>query len=313
MRFTNRAGLPKSLVDVITADDFDPRRVTENVYWLTKILMPPKVVELERRHYDEIEVDVTDKVSRIIGTALHDWISRRLDKTNRLSEEKAYIDLSTFDVHTCRPKETIKQQDWYDKDTMYVSCKLDCYDPDEEIVEDYKTTKSWTVVIDGGMKPDWIQQLNVYAYVLRKLGFPVKGARAVLWITDWQKSKANEERYPKAPIHISPATLLPDEEIEVFLKERVRAHVQALNVEKDDQIPECSPEERWSRPTTYAVMRTGRKTAVRVFDEMGMAEAKKAELGKDHYVEERPGCNTRCEGYCTVADFCHFGKDQPRS
>ena len=64
----------------------------------------------------------------------------------------------------------------------------------------------------------------------------------------------------------------------------------------------CTPEERWERPTHFAVMKQGQKRVVRVFDTREEAEGNITKAGL--YVEERAGSSVRCEYYCRVASFC---------
>ena len=90
------------------------------------------------------------------------------------------------------------------------------------------------------------------------------------------------------------------------MKEKV-ALVETSEPLADDDIPPCSPEERWERPTTWAVMKEGRKTALRVFDAKEEAD-KMADGQKGLSVEERKGACARCEGYCLAAKFCSFAK-----
>jgi hypothetical protein len=92
--------------------------------------------------------------------------------------------------------------------------------------------------------------------------------------------------------------LWSNEVAENFLFERVRLHLKA---EAGEDLP-CTPEERWERPTRFAVMKQGQKRAVRVFDTCGEAEGHVTKGGL--YVEERPGSSVRCESYCRVSSFC---------
>jgi hypothetical protein len=51
------------------------------------------------------------------------------------------------------------------------------------------------------------------------------------------------------------------------------------------EVPPCTPEERWGRPTRFAVMKQGQKRAVRVFDTREEAEAYVTKAGL--YAEQR--------------------------
>ena len=75
----------------------------------------------------------------------------------------------------------------------------------------------------------------------------------------------------------------------------------------DDELPECTAEERWERPIKYAVKKEGRKSALRVLDSLKDAENYMAEkkLFAKHFVETRQGESVRCESYCAVQPFCN--------
>ena len=74
----------------------------------------------------------------------------------------------------------------------------------------------------------------------------------------------------------------------------------------DDDIPICSEEERWASPTLYAVMKQGRKSAVKICSTAEEAQAL-IDTDVEHlYLEVRPGVSRRCEDYCPVAQFCNW-------
>jgi hypothetical protein len=66
----------------------------------------------------------------------------------------------------------------------------------------------------------------------------------------------------------------------------------------------------WEKPSTYAVMKEGRKTAVRVFDTKEEALNFISETYptlKEAYninLVTRLGKRIRCEEYCNVSSFC---------
>ena len=79
----------------------------------------------------------------------------------------------------------------------------------------------------------------------------------------------------------------------------------------DDEIPECTPEERWATAPKWAVMKEGRKTAVKLFDTDADAINFIEDLEKEkdkHYVEERKGQDRKCDDYCPCAAFCNYYK-----
>lgn len=70
----------------------------------------------------------------------------------------------------------------------------------------------------------------------------------------------------------------------------------------------CTDEERWARPTTWAVMKGRGKKAVRVFNDEETARKYIGAKGdqSEYRIEERPGQYIRCEGYCPVRAFCKY-------
>ena len=62
-------------------------------------------------------------------------------------------------------------------------------------------------------------------------------------------------------------------------------------------------------PDKYAVMRKGRKTALRVLDSQEEAEAYRAEKGGD-YIEERKGEDKKCIDYCLCCRKCDYWKQK---
>ena len=89
-----------------------------------------------------------------------------------------------------------------------------------------------------------------------------------------------------------------------YIKDRVYLHQLAGHRARNGRaLPECTAEERWERPSKFAVRKPGRKTALRVFDDLVQAQDLAAQTPSG-YVEHRPGASVRCEGYCPVAQFC---------
>ena len=76
MIVTNKYNLPKSIVELAQNSQFRP---TEKHYSVTTILSPSRSVLLTRRHFDEIEIDASETVNQILGTATHSLIEK-MDK-----------------------------------------------------------------------------------------------------------------------------------------------------------------------------------------------------------------------------------------
>jgi len=140
--------------------------------------------------------------------------------------------------------------------------------------------------------------------LFEKYGFPVKGLQIVYIFRDWNKNKIFESGYPQSPIVVVPIKMLPDRE--QIIEDKIKYCEQFKDV-PDKDLPYCTDAERWAKPSKWAVMKDGRKTAVRVFnDETECMDYITANnLDSKHYVSERKGDQfVRC-GYCSGRVFCN--------
>ncbi len=278
MKITNHAGLPEPIVRAVSKD-YKPKPCRISV---TQIINAPRQVQLSRRYWDMLTEDAADRVWALLGEAAHAILEKGAGLDD-LSEERLACEVNGWTL----------------------SGRADLLDS-AGILNDYKVTSVWAVL--NGVKAEWEAQLNVYAAMYRRTGFGVNGLQIVAIMRDWAKRRAGEGgNYPDTAVKVIPVRLWTPEEAESYIAARIAAH-QAAEDLADGELPECTPDERWERPTTYAVMKAGNKRALRVFDNPEEAEALAAEKGKGFTVEVRPGVSARCQEYCAVADFCEFGR-----
>ena len=149
-------------------------------------------------------------------------------------------------------------------DGVVVVGKTDIYWPSQERIEDWKVTSCWSFLL--GDKKDWERQLNCYAWGFRKKMWPVKKLQINAILRDWQKSKIlHDKDYPRIPFVTKEIPLWTREEQEQYIREQLQYH-------RMSEPAECSPEDKWEKPTTYAVMKKGRKSALRVLPSEEEAE-----------------------------------------
>lgn len=279
MKLTNKHNLPEAIVNAIKNDPYDNEG---SDYTATQIIAPPRIVHLTKRYLAEIEEDATDNLWRLLGQAMHHVLARG-DTDNAIAEGRAHLK-----VHD-----------------RAISGAADLYHG-HGLLQDYKVTSAWTVVYGSRIK-DWTAQLNVLAAIYRESGFPITRAEIVCLYRDWSETQSlRSPDYPKQPMEIIPIDLWPHERALEYLEQSVQLLIQCESM-SDDALPECTPEEMWERPTTYAVMKQGRKSAVRVLDSEADALAfiaADAKNGNAMTVERRPGSRVRCERYCAVNKWC---------
>jgi hypothetical protein len=227
--------------------------------------------------------DVSNRIWALLGTAVHKLLE--IETPDTFTEEYFSVPVGS----------------------MNVTGRVDCYDMTNAIIHDYKTASVWKVI--KGDFADWRKQGLIYAWLLTKQGFPVKECRFTAILKDHSKSKAKyDSSYPQVPTYVYQFTV-SDADLKETEK-MIYAKVEELEKAKDlpdDKLPMCTEHERWSKPTTYAVMKEGRKTALRVFEEKELAEQYLASLEeKKAYIEERKGSDPKCEEYCSCCEWCEY-------
>lgn len=285
MKFTNNYNLPQSIFDAISNDQYDgPGSADLSTISVTTLISPPKIRMLRNRHSEDLTEDISENIWRLLGTSVHSVLERATGE-DRIIEERLEINVNG----------------------KRVSGKTDVYEANEKALQDYKVTSAWSIVYNPEGKKEWEEQLNCLAYLFRQAGFPVSSIRIVAILRDWSKTNAQKDQnYPQIPIVVIQMPLWLETEQLSYIKARIMAHSEVEN-EADDTIPECTPEERWATETTYAVFAKTNKTATRVLPTMEEATALASTL-KDGRVEVRHGEDKRCKDYCSVKNFCHYGR-----
>ena len=287
MKITNRHNLPDTFLSFARKDNYSKGKSDISV---TTLIDAPRVNILRQQERDKIEVDAVDMIWPLLGTAVHHMLETSDPKGNVTMEERLFVDINGW---------TVSGQ----------------IDHQEEIggmihISDYKVTSVWSVIYG---KEDWVRQLNCYAQLVRMAkGRDVRSVRIIAVLRDWQRREAQfKPEYPQAPVVSVDIPLWSEAEAMAYMQDRVMLHQEAqLAWDTQEAVVECSDEERWTKPDTWAVMKKGAKRAVKVFDNhkgaidhalsMGTAYT----LGVQYSVQERKGGRTRCENYCSVADFC---------
>lgn len=271
MLITNRHNLPAPLAAAVsTQRTHVPGRIS-----VTELILPPQLRALSLKHADEIEEDAVDRLWAALGGTLH------LLLKHYGREQRQFVAEGTVSTHV---------GGWT------VTGTFDLYDTTNQTLCDYKLQS--VAAAKRGVKPEHEQQLNLYAELMRRNGFKIHKLELVSILRDWVPYRADDPGYPPTPALVTPVSLWPAAGASRFLNQRVRLHQEA----EQGRYPQCSAEERWEKPAQYALMRTGRKTAVKVFNSEQAALA--ACPDDNHYIQLRPGRNVRCESYCAVARWC---------
>ncbi len=287
MKYTNNKKMPASVVRACTEDTYK-RPENDHTFSVTETLKGDKEIILTRRHWNELERDVSSMGHILLGKGVHSVIEG-YKQDNDIVEQ-------TFEITV------LVDGEWY---TLRGTVDL----VEGVTIFDHKTTgvASYQINKEQGMASSWYEQTVRYFWLLRRNGIVVKGARILVILTDWKKSKLRTEaNYPDSNIQ----TIEYDfkDQMVSDLDEDIHRKLFSLHENmklSDDEIVECSPKERWQKETTYAVKKNGRKTAMRVLPTFLEAEVWRAN-NKGDFIEVRKGIDIKCAEWCECNGFCKY-------
>lgn len=287
MKFTNKFNLPQTFVNVIHRPTYSKGKAHISA---TEIINSPRIVQLKKKYWDEIEQDASEMVWSLFGSAVHNILEHGKGD-NHVVEERIHLEFEGWHISGA-----IDLQEVEPNGTITVS--------------DYKVTGAWAVMNE---KDDWHRQLNIYAWMVEKVKkVPVGKLQIIAIIRDWSaRDAATKENYPQSPVATIDIPLWTFAEREAFIAKRIYEHGTALfEMETDGEMPDCTSEEMWEKKTSYALKKDGNVRAKSVHEtfeeataamEAAQASAKKSEKFS---VEVRQGERTRCKSYCQVSQFC---------
>jgi hypothetical protein len=280
---TNRLGLPQAIVDAVSNDPYTKGASDISV---TQLIQPPYIRKL--RGENEVNEDAVDRIWSLVGQVGHGIVERSYPQ----AYTKAAKGMTTKEVHEAFGV-VAERRIFTDVLGWKVSGQFDVIEGDT--LSDYKFTSVWSVL--GPVKPEWVAQLNLLRLLAIHSGIDVTQLNIIAILRDWSKGKAKQGDYPKHQIAVIPIDVWPLHQTTEYLRRRVLAH-------QDANPPPCTDVERWKQDDVHAVMKVGRKSAVRLHDLRSNAEQHCGDLGAGHSVVTRPGGFRRCQDYCDVSAVC---------
>ena len=287
MNITNKLGLPSSIEKAVRNDRYSKGDAHISV---TGLIGPARKRAIEIAHADEITEDVSERIWALMGQIAHGILER------------------ADDVAWCEERLFIERHGWR------ISGSFDRYLLESNgLLQDYKLTS--TYAIKDGSKPEWQAQENIYALMLREHGYTVGKLEVVAILRDWQKSKSKHTQdYPQVPALVIPVPMWTHDQTEAYIKQRLIAHGKAQTV-----LPECSADERWERPSVFALYKTGNTRATSLHDTEQEAQdalnvasvaasVKAIKAPPKFEIRERPAEQKRCADYCAAFAFCEQGQ-----
>lgn len=320
MIITNKNNLPQPFVDAVSKE----YQYKDKRYSVTALLNSEREIILKRRYNNNIESDVSDMIWAIFGTAVHGVLENSNKSENLLTEQ--YLSLP------------IKLSDG---DEYTLSGLCDLFDTEQGEVIDYKVTSTFKALKKDF--EDYKMQGLIYAYMISKIKFykyisinylngketytlttepakiqlagtkceemffKPKKATFYMILRDWQKSKAKfDKEYPQSQVQkvTFRFTKKDFDWIEKWLLDKFEK-IKAAEQLSDEELPLCSDKDRWKNEDVYAVMKKGRKSALRLLNNEQEAQDYMKANGGD-YIELRKGSDRKCEEYCSCCEFCPY-------
>ena len=288
MGITNKYNFPSAIVNAVKNDPYNSGDCDISV---TRLIKPPQQVALTAQHSHELpDEDVSDRIWSLLGQASHTILERAAGE------------------------DAVVEQRWFaERDGWTISGQIDLLE--NRSLDDFKVTSVWKVkdALANGCS-EWAAQLNVLKWLYD--GQPsvdnddsIDELRIIAICRDWRRSEAMRyDDYPKQSEIIS-IPMWTDAERQKYVEKKIQEHKDA----RDGNPRPCTDTERWAKPTKYAVMKEGRKSAIRLLDSQQEYTdwlAANPQKGKI-YQEIRPGEFTMCSEYCSAAPFCSQNQDEP--
>jgi len=277
MKYTNKHNLPTHLVNVLKQDEYD---YNDNVWSATTLNTPSRMFALKQTNKDNLEIDISDLVPTMMGTAIHSFFEK--------------CNLDGFEQ---------EKRLFYEIDGQKISGKFDLLRSignDVFRLYDIKTTSVWKWIYNE--YDDYIKQLSIYRYLCEKNGYSVESNAVIIFVfTDWSRADSiKDPKYPQLRIMEQNIKLMSVAETEDYIRSRIKSHQQALI-----DLPLCSKEDLWQDDDKFAVMKNGGVRALRVLETKEQAQ----DLINNHkekdslFIETREGQAKRCD-YCNCRAVC---------
>lgn len=224
MRITNRYNLPDAIVRAVTNDPYNSGDCDFSV---SQLLQPPQIYALTKKHWDELEEDVSDRIWSLVGQSVHTILERA--NVEAIAERRLVMELGGFKI----------------------SGGMDSFHPESGTLTDYKVTNVFKVMKSD--YEDWILQLNFYRAILMANGERVDNLKIVAILRDWMKREVGKKAgYPECQVVTVPIQVMDHAKVLELMLQKANALREAeTRVMGGVAARNCSPNERWANPKSY--------------------------------------------------------------
>jgi hypothetical protein len=286
MKTTNNSNMPDIWVKACTQDNYSGSH--EEGYSVTQLLQPNKIILLKERHPDEVFQDVRNMQDSVFGTACHKVIEDAITPESVFNAKKVFdrhlmqyfrgnvsFDIMLEDFKDEMKARNIVSNLLKDTDMSHIiseqryaievagkrlSGGVDIINTKELLIADIKTLNTYKIELMTDIEK-WKLQLNIYRYMYYKItGIAIEKLQIWALMKDWSLAKYENKKiiagqygyvnYPDAGFKIIDIDLMRFEEVEAFLVSKIEI-LESLKETPDDEIKECTGDERWGSETVY--------------------------------------------------------------
>lgn len=309
----NNTNIPLSLAVWLGNDDYDHSSDPKEISATTLLKPIRSLVLLMQNPEMDSDTDISSLIPSRIGTAIHNAIEAAW--TNKEKYTKVLSDLGfpqrlvSKIIVNPKPDEVTEDvipvymelRGKREIEGWVVTGKFDFVA--EGRVEDFKSTSVYSY-ITGRTSNAYVEQGSIYRWLHPDI--ITADTLAINYIfTDWSVAKTySDPDYPKSRLETVTYPLMPLDQTEAFISNKLRSINSLLNAPQD-MLPECTPEELWQKPTVYKYYKDPAKTtrSTKNFTTAAEAYARLAKDGNVGTVKEVIGDIIRCK-YCDAVNVC---------
>lgn len=260
---------PSPFLRAITRDRYDKGNCT---FSCTQLINAPKRTYLATKG-EKVETPYSS-FAALLGTAIHSVLEANVDVDNgEIAEQRMFHD---FPINGT---------------TVRISGQIDFYE--DGTVYDYKFIGG----AQAEMKPDHHKQVQINGLLSELNGLKVDHVAIAYLQRDWSYMQSTvNPLYPQTPFKIF-VTPFDREFAKATLERCVKDHQDAL----DGNPRDCTDDEMWAKPDSFALMKPGAKRASKLCATMAEAEQ---ELKPGQFIQVRKGERTFCGSFCGYGHIC---------
>lgn len=263
------ASLPAPFARALAADEYSKGA---SDYTVTQLVSPP-----QRTHLATQSEPIKDEYASfmaLLGTAIHSILEKYArPEQGEMAEVRNYAKINVLGQEV-----TISgQMDYWADNCLY----------------DYKATGG----VQEKAKDEHYKQVQMNAWLAEQNGIKCEYVGVVYFQRDWKYMQSKvDPSYPKTPINIF-IHPYDAEYAKKLITDLVMDHHKAALGEPRN----CTLDEQWAKPDTYAVKKPDAKRARRVYESLAEAEEDKK---AGEIIEKRAGEKTFCQSFCGYSHVC---------